>query len=110
MVCTPDRDGLLQHCRLTFVRRYICTVLLYNLPRLGTSNVDRSYKRKWLYIHKKAKSRQYPVETITDADYAHDLELRVNTPAQAEQLFHNLDEDAEGIDFHENAKKTVPVF
>ena len=32
---------------------------------------------------KEAISRQYPAETITDADYADDLALLANTPTQA---------------------------
>ena len=40
----------------SFTRRYICTIFVYDLPGLVTLNVDRSNKRKWLYI-KKARSR-----------------------------------------------------
>ena len=36
------------------------------------------------------KSRRYPIKTITDADYANDIALLANTPAQAETLLHNL--------------------
>ena len=35
---------------------------------------------------KLARSRRYPVQTITDADYANDIALLANTPAQAESL------------------------
>ena len=38
-------------------------------------------KRKWFYT-KKARSRQYPAKTITDADYVDDLVFLANTPAQ----------------------------
>ena len=38
----------------------------------------------------KAKSRWYPTETITDADYTDDLALLANTPAQAESRQHCL--------------------
>ena len=30
----------------------------------------------------KARSRQYPAQTITDADYTDDIALLANTPAQ----------------------------
>ena len=33
---------------------------------------------------KYTKSRRYPIETMTDADYTDDLALCANTPAQAE--------------------------
>ena len=41
---------------------------------------------------KKARSRQYPVETKTDADYPNDLALLTNAPAQAESLLNLLEQ------------------
>ena len=34
----------------------------------------------------------FPTETITNADYADDLALLKNTPAQAESLLHRLEQ------------------
>ena len=34
----------------------------------------------------KERSRRYPAQTITDADYADDIALLANTPAQAESM------------------------
>ena len=45
----------------------------------------------------KERSRRYPHQTITDADYADDIELLANTPAQAESLLHSLEQTAGGI-------------
>ena len=53
-----------------------------------------------------ARSRQYPVETITDADYVDDLALLANTPTQEESLLHNLDQTAGRIGLHGKANKT----
>ena len=39
---------------------------------------------------KKVRSRWYPAETITDANYADDLAPRTNSTLQAESLLHNL--------------------
>ena len=39
---------------------------------------------------KKARSRQYPAETIIDSDYTDDLALLTNAPAQAKYTLHNL--------------------
>ena len=50
----------------------------------------------------KERSRRYPAQTITDADYADDRALRANTPAQAETLLHSLERAAAGIDLHVN--------
>ena len=49
------------------------------------------------------KSRRYPAQTITGADYADDIALLTNTPAQAETLLHGLERAAGGIGPHVNA-------
>ena len=55
----------------------------------------------------KERIRRYPAQTITDADYAHDVALLANTPAQAESLLHRLERAAGDIGLHVNANKTV---
>ena len=47
------------------------------------------------FILKKTKSRRYPAETLTEADYADDLAL--------------LDQETLGIGFYVNANKTEYV-
>ena len=63
-----------------------------------------------MYINKfklaKERSRRYPVQTITDTNYADDIGLIANTPAQAESLLLNLERSADGIGLHVNADKT----
>ena len=54
----------------------------------------------------KERSRRYHTKTITDADYADDIALLTNTPAQAETLLHNLERAATGISLHVNVHKT----
>ena len=54
----------------------------------------------------KKRSRRYPAKTITDADYADDIALLVNTPNQAQTLLHSLERAAAGIGLHVNAHKT----
>ena len=54
----------------------------------------------------KKRSRRYPAKTITDADYAGDIAILANTPAQAETLLHSLERAVAGIGFHVNAHKT----
>ena len=48
----------------------------------------------------------YLSETITDADYADDLILLANTPAQAESLQHSLKQAARGFGLYVNSDKT----
>ena len=54
----------------------------------------------------KKRSRSYPAKTITDADYADDITILANAPAQAETLLHCLERAALGIGLHVNAHKT----
>ena len=42
----------------------------------------------------KERSRRYPAQTITDAEYTNDIALMANTPAQAETLLHSLEQAA----------------
>ena len=51
-------------------------------------------------------SRRYPAQINTDADYADDIALLANTPAQAESLLHRLERAAGGIGLYVNADKT----
>ena len=54
----------------------------------------------------KERSRRYPAQTITDADYTDDMSLLANTPAQSETLLHSLERAAAGISLHANVDKT----
>ena len=54
----------------------------------------------------KERSRRYSAQTITDADYADNIALLANTPAQAETQLHSLERAAAGIGLHVNADKT----
>ena len=58
------------------------------------------------FILKKARSRGYPAQTITDVDYTYDNALLANTPTQAESLMHSLKKTVGGIGSHDNANKT----
>ena len=54
----------------------------------------------------KDRSRRYPAQTFTDTDYADDIVLLSNSPAQAESLLQSLEQAAVGIDLYVNADKT----
>ena len=58
----------------------------------------------------KERSRRYPAKTITDTDYANDIELLANAPAQAKTLLHSLERAAAGIGLHVNAHKTEYMY
>ena len=54
----------------------------------------------------KERSRRWPAQTLTGADYADDIALLENTPAQAESLIHSQERAAAGTGLHVNAHKT----
>ena len=54
----------------------------------------------------KERNRRYPAQTITDVNYADDITLQANAPAQAESLLHSLERATEGIGLHVNVHKT----
>ena len=62
--------------------------------------------KKYNFTLKKARSRRYLTQTITDADYADDKALLANTPTQAESRLNCLEQAASGIGLHVNANKT----
>ena len=53
----------------------------------------------------KKRSRRYPAKTITDADYADDIGILANAPAQAKTQLHSLERANGGIGLHVNAHK-----
>ena len=59
-----------------------------------------------LYAKKRARSRRYPAETITDAEYENDIAVLANTPPQAESQLNSLVQVTGGICPHVNVDKT----
>ena len=57
----------------------------------------------------KARSKLYPAETITDADYADDQALLANISYQVKSLLHRLEQPARSISFNVNSDKTELV-
>ena len=55
---------------------------------------------------KKKRTRQFPTQNMTDVDYADDLLLFRNTPAQAESLLHSLEQAAGNIGVCVDTNKT----
>ena len=53
----------------------------------------------------KERCRNYPAQTIADADYADDIALLANTPAQAETLQHSLERAVANVGLHVYAEK-----
>ena len=105
-VCSPDGDtdyfdivaGVLQGHTLV---PYLFIICLDNVLRTSIDKMkDNGFKLT------KERSRRYPAHTITDADYADDIALLANTPAQVETLLHSLERAVTGIGLHINADKT----
>ena len=96
MVQSPDRNTdffdivsgiLLGHIFAPYLFIICLDYILWTLIDLIKENY---------FMVKKARSRQYPAETITDT----------STPALAESLQHSREQTAGNIDFHMNPNKT----
>ena len=64
---------------------YLFIICLNYLIRTSTDKI----KENDFELTKK-RSRRYPAKTINDTDYADDIAILANTPAQAETLLHTL--------------------
>ena len=101
-VCSPDGDtdffnivaGVLQEDTLALYLFIICLdyVLLTSIDQIKENG----------FTLKKARSKRYPAEATTDADYADDLVLL----AQAEPQLYRLEQVVGGIGLYTNANKT----
>ena len=81
------KHWILWYCCWCLAKRYIITGFVHNLPQINENG----------FTLKKFRSRPYPAETMTDADYADDLVLLTNTSAQAESLLYNLEQEPEAL-------------
>ena len=102
---SPDGDtnhfyivgGVLQGDTLT---QYLSIICLQNVLRISIDKMkDKHFKLT------KERSRRYTAQTIMDVEYADDVALLANTPAQVETLLHCLERTAAGISLHVNADK-----
>ena len=104
-ICSPDGNadyfnivaGVLQGDTLAPYLFIIC--LDYVLKMSIDLMKENSFKLA------RERSRRYPTQTITDADYADDIVLLANSPAQTKSLLHSLEWAAGGISLHVNADK-----
>ena len=99
---TGWRRRLLWHCCWCSARRYISLISVLRI------SID--LMKENVFMLKNVRNRQYPVQTITDADYADDIALLANTPTQAETQLHRLDQAAGPISLHVNADETKYIY
>ena len=79
---------------------YLFIICLYYVLRTSIDKIKENG-----FNLTKERSRRYSTQTITDANYADDIALLANAPAQAETLLHNLEWATAGIGLHVNAHK-----
>ena len=65
-----------------------------------TASIDKTKENGFKLT--KERNRRYPAQMIKDEDYADDIALLVNAPAQAETLLHSLEQPSAGIGLHVN--------
>ena len=101
-VCSPDGDtdyfnivaGVLQGDTLAPYLFIIC------LDYVLRTSIDKIKANGFELMQKVSR------ETITDTDYADDIAILANAPAQAETVLYSLERAAAGIALHVNAHKT----
>ena len=90
-VHSPDGDtdyfdivaGVLQGDTLAWYLFIIC------LDYVLSTSIDKIKENSFKLT--KERSRRYPAQTITDADYIDDMTLLTNAPARAKTLLHSLE-------------------
>ena len=102
---TRWRHILLRHSCWNSTRRYISTVFIICLDYELRPSIDQ-IKDNGFTLWKKARSRRYPAETITCADYADDIAFLANTSTKVESLLYSVEQAAGDIGFHVNTNKT----
>ena len=80
----------------SFKRGCVCYVLRTSIDKIKENGFKLTKKRR----------RRYPAKTITNADYADDIAILANAPAQAKTLLHNQEQADAGIGLHVNTHKT----
>ena len=53
---------------------------------------------------------KYPTETVRDADYADDLVLLTNTPAQVDSMLHSMEQTEGDVGLYLKENKTEFMF
>ena len=93
--------GVLQGDTLTLYLFIISLdyVLRTSIDKIKENSFKLTKERNRSYPQKKKKN--------TDADYADDIALLANTPAQDETLLQYLERAAAGIDLHVNARRNM---
>ena len=80
-------------------------LIIYIVLVLESTNVS-SFCLVSSWQRKEAEGTPQKKKNITDADYADDIALPANIPAQAKTQLHRLEKVAAGIGLHVNAHKT----
>ena len=104
-VCSPDGDtdyfdivaDVLQGDTLSPYLFIIC------LDHMLRTSIDLMKANSFKLV--KERSRRYPAQTISEVDYADDIAILANTPAQAESLLHSSERAAAGMGYHVNVNK-----
>ena len=102
MVTPTSSTSWLFFCKGDTLAAYMFIIYLHYGLR---TSIDLIFK-KWFHI-KKTRKKRNPVETMTEADYADDLELYADTVIQFEYLRHSLKQAAGGVGLYVSANKTM---
>ena len=109
-VCSPDGDTDYFDIVASVLQGDTLALYLFIIGRDYVLRTCIDIMKENGFKRAKERSRRYPTQTITDADYADDIALLANTPAQAESQLHSLERAASGIGLHVNADKTEYMY
>ena len=87
--------------------RIVAYLFIIWLDYVLTTSIDKIKENGFKLT--KERIRWYPAQTIMDADYADDIALLANAPAQAETLLHSLERAATVIGLHVNVHNTKNI-
>ena len=106
MVHSPDSDTDFFDIVTRVLQGEILAPYLFIIWQVNVQWMSIDLIKENGFTLKMTRNRQYPTETMTDANYADDLVLLKNTAAQVESLQHSLVQAARNIGLYMNVDKT----
>ena len=104
-VCPPNRDTYFYHIVAGVLQRHILAQHLFIIYLDCALRTSIELLKESGFTLKRAKSRRYSAQTITDADYADDIPHLANSATLTEFLLQSLQQAACGIGLYVNAER-----
>ena len=106
MVCSPDGKTDFLNIVAEILQGDTSVPYLFIICQEYVLQTSTDLIKENSFMLKKARCRQYPAETIVDADYTDNIAFLANTLDEAKSLLHSLEQAGVGVGIHMNANKT----